>query len=64
MGSNFADNGLYSQSYGFLSSHVQMWELDHKTGWALENQCFQIVVLEKILESPLDCMEIKPINQS
>ena len=39
-----------------------MWELDHKEGWVPENWCFQIVVLEKTLESPLDCKEIKPVN--
>ena len=39
-----------------------MWELDHKEGWALKNWCFQIVVLEKTLESPLDCKEIKPVD--
>ena len=39
-----------------------MWELDHKEGWALKNWCYQIAVLENILESPLDCREIKPIN--
>ena len=44
------------------SSHVQMWELDHKEGWAPKNWCFQIVVLEKTLESPLYCMEIKPVS--
>ena len=53
---------LYSQSYGLSSSHVQMWEMDHKEGWAPKNWCFWIVVLEKTLESPLDCMEIKPVN--
>ena len=58
----FADKGPYSQSYGFSSSHVQMWELDHKEGWALKNWCFQIVVLEKTLESPLDSKVIKPIH--
>ena len=58
----FADKGLYSQSYGFSSSHVWMWKLDHKEGWALKNWCFQIVVLEKTLESPLACKEIKPVN--
>ena len=52
----------YSQSYGFSSSHVQMWELDHKVSWAPKNWCFQTVVLEKTLESPLDCKEIKPVN--
>ena len=50
------------QSYGFSSSHVWMWELDHKEGWVPENECFQIVVLEKTLEGPLDCKEIKPVN--
>ena len=39
-----------------------MWELDDKEGWALKNWCFQIVVLKKKLENPLDCMEIKPVN--
>ena len=58
----FADKGLYSQTYGFSSSHVWMWELDHKEGWALKNWCFRIMVLEKTLESPLDCKEIKPVN--
>ena len=51
-----------SQSYSFSSSQVQMWKLDYKEGWALQNWCFQIVVLEKTLESPLDCKEIKPVN--
>ena len=54
--------GLYSQSYGFSSSHVWMWELDPKEGWALKNWCFQTVVLEKTLESPLGSKEIKPVN--
>ena len=49
----------YSQSYGFSSSHVRMWELDH---WALRNWCLQTVVLEKTLESPLDSKETKPVN--
>ena len=57
-----AYQGPYSQSYGFPSSHVQMWELDHKEGWALKNSCFWIVVLEKTLESSLDSKEIKPVN--
>ena len=56
------DKGPSSQSYGFSSSHVWMWELDHKEGWALKNWCFPTVVLEKTLESPLDCKEIKPVN--
>ena len=51
-----------SQSYGFPSSHVWMWELDHKEGWTLKNWYFWAVVLEKTLESPLDSKEIKPIN--
>ena len=51
----------YSQSYGFSSSHVQIWELDHKEDWAPKNWRFQTVVLEKILESPLD-YKIKQVN--
>ena len=58
----FAYKSLSSQSYSFSSSHVWMWELDHKESWALKNWCFWIVVLEKTLESLLDCKEIKPIN--
>ena len=58
----FADKGPYSQSYGFSSSHVCMWELDRKEGWALKNWCFWTVVLEKTLNSPLDCKEIKLVN--
>ena len=54
--------GLYSQSYGFPSSHVWMWELDHREGWASKNWCFQNVVLEKTLENPLDSKEIKSVN--
>ena len=56
-----ANKGLYSQSYGFSSSHLRMWELDNE-GWALKNWCFQTVVLEKTLESSLECKEIKPVN--
>ena len=48
-----------SQSYGFSNSHVWMWELDHKEGWAPKNWCFWTVVLEKTFESLLDCKEIK-----
>ena len=59
---HFADQGPYSQSYGFSSSHVRMWELDCEEGWMPKNWCFQIVVLNKTLESPLDCKEIKLIN--
>ena len=51
----FANKGLSSQSYGFSSSHVWMWELDCEEGWALKNWCFWTVVLKKTLESPLDC---------
>ena len=59
---HFANKGPYSQSYGFSSSHVQMWELDHKEGWALKNWRLWIMVLEKTLKSLLDCKEIKPVN--
>ena len=59
---HFAKKGPTSQSYGFSSSHVGMWELDHKECWALKDWCFQYVVLEKTLESPLDCKEIKSVN--
>ena len=58
----FADRSPSSQSYGFCSSHVWMWELDHKESWAQKNWCFWTVVLEKTLESPLDSKEIKPVN--
>ena len=54
----FANKGLSSQSYGFSSSHVWMWELDYKESWVPKNWCFWTVVLEKILESPLDCKEV------
>ena len=59
----FANKGLSGQSHGFSSSHV--WsesELKYKESWALKNWCFWTVVLEKTLESPLDCKEIKPVN--
>ena len=59
---NFADKGPSSQSYGFPSSHVWIWELDHKEDWALKNWCFHTLVVEKIPESPLDSKEIKPVN--
>ena len=58
----FANKGPYGQSYGFSSSHVWMWELDHKEGWAPQNWSFWTVVLEKTLESPLDYRGIKPVN--
>ena len=54
--------GLSSQSHGFSSSHVWMWELDYKESWAPKNWCFWTVVLEKTLESPLDWKEIQPVN--
>ena len=59
---NIADKGPSRQSYGFSSSHVWIWELDHKEGWAPKNWCFQIVVLEKTFESPLDCKEFQSVN--
>ena len=58
----FADRGLSIQGYGFSSSHVWMWELDYKESWAPENWCFWTVVLEKTLESSLDCKEIQPVH--
>ena len=58
----FGNTGPSSQSYGFSSNHVRMWELDHKESWTLKNWCFWTVVLEKTLESPLDCKEIQPVN--
>ena len=59
---HFANKGPSSQSYGFPNSHVWMWELDYKEGWALKNWCFWTVVLEKTLESPLDCKEIQLVH--
>ena len=53
---------LFSFFFFSFSSHVWIWELDHKEGWVQKNWCFWTVVLEKILESPLDCKEIKPVN--
>ena len=58
----FANKGPPSQGYGFSSSHVWMWELDYKESWVPENWCFWTVVLEKTLESPLDCREIQPVH--
>ena len=52
----------YFTNKGLSSSHVWMWELDHKEGWVPKNWCFWTVVLEKALQSPLDCQEIKPVN--
>ena len=59
---HFADKGPSSKSCGFSSSHVWMWQLDHKEGWVLKNWCFWTVLLEKTLESPLDCKEIQPVH--
>ena len=59
---NFANKGPSSQGHGFSSSHVWMWELDYKERWALKYWCFCTVVLEKTLESPLDCKEIQPVH--
>ena len=58
----FVYKGPSSQGYGFSSGHVWMWELDYKESWVLKNWCFWTVVLEKTLESPLDCKEIQPVH--
>ena len=60
--SAFANKGPSSQGYGFSSGHVWMWELDCEESWAPKNWCFWTVVLEKTLESPLDCKEIQPVH--
>ena len=57
----FANKGPNSQSYGFSSGHVRMWELDNKGGWVPKNWCFWTTVLEETFKSPLDS-KIKPIN--
>ena len=59
---HFANKGPSSQSYDLSSSHVWMWGLDYKESWGLKNWCFLTVVLEKTLEDPLDCKEIKAVN--
>ena len=59
---NFTNKSLSSQSYGVSSSHVWMWELDYKESWEPKNLCFWTVVLEKTLESPLDCKEIQEVH--
>ena len=59
---DITNKGPSSQSYGFSSSHVWMWELHYKESWAPKNWCFWTVVLEKTLESPLDCKEIQPFH--
>ena len=58
----FANKGPSSQGYGFSSGHVWMWELCCEESWAPKNWCFWSVVLEKTLESPLDCKEIQPVH--
>ena len=58
----FADKGISSQSYDFSNSHVWMWELDHKESCVPNNWCFWTMMLEKTLESLLDCKKIKPVN--
>ena len=59
---HFANKSPPSQSYGFSSGHVWMWELNYKESWALRNWCFWTVMLEETLESPLDCKVIQPVN--
>ena len=61
-GHYFANKCPYSQSFGFSNSHVRMWELDNKKGWAPKDWHLQIMVLEKTLESPLDRKEIQPVH--
>ena len=58
---HIVNKGPHSQNCDFSSSHVWMWELDHK-GLVLKNWCFWIVVVDKTLESPFDCKEIKPVD--
>jgi len=59
---DFANTGPSSQGYRFSSGHVWMWELDYNESWAQKNWCFWTAVLEKTLESPLDCKEIQPVH--
>ena len=58
----FVNKSQSTQGYGFSSSYVSMWELDYKVNWAPKNWCFWTVVLEKTLESPLDCKKIQPVH--
>ena len=58
----FANKGLSTQSYGFSSGHVWMWELDYKESWVPKNWCFWTMVLKQTLENPLDCKEIQPVH--
>ena len=59
---HIANKGPPSQGYGFSHGHVWMWELDYEESWALKNWCFWTVVLEKTLESLMDCKEIQPVH--
>ena len=59
---DITNKGPSSQGYSFSSSHVWIWKLDHKESWAPKNWCFWTVVLEKTLESPSNCKEIKPVH--
>ena len=59
---DIANKGPSSQGYGFSSGHVWMWELDYKESWALKNWYFWTMVLEKTVESPVDCREIQPVH--
>ena len=59
----FSNKGPSSQSYGFSSGHVWMWELDYKESWEPKNWCFWTVMLEKTLESPLDCKKNQAVHQ-
>ena len=58
----FDNKGPSSQGNGFSCSHVWMWELDYRESWVLKNWCFWTMLLEKTLESPLDCKEIQPVH--
>ena len=58
----FANQGPSSQSYGFTSSHVWIWDLDYKESWAPKNWCIWAMVLEKTLETPLESKEIQPVH--
>ena len=58
----FTNKGPSGQGYGFSSSHVWMWELNYKENLVSKNWCFWTVVLDKALESPLDCKEIQPVH--
>ena len=58
----FGNKGPYSRGYGFSSGHVWIWELDYKESWVPKNWCFWTVMLERTLESPLDCKEIQPVH--